>query len=197
MEIENYRNLEPKLELAKKLKTVVWIVSIAVLGLVASMRYIPKPEGIDLFFLPPFHAFLNTLAAISLLLAVWYVKKGRVSLHRKWIYFAVFCSLVFLLSYVVYHFTTPETKYGDLNGDRLLSDTEIVEAGNGRTIYLWLLLSHISLAALSFPFILMTFVLGYTNQFAKHKKMARIIFPVWLYVAITGPVVYLLLRPFY
>ena len=104
---------------------------------------------------------------------------------------------MFLLCYVVYHFTTPETKYGDLNGDGQLSPGELTEAGHARMVYLVLLLSHVLLAAVSFPFILLTFVYGFTNQFDRHRKLARIIFPVWLYVAVTGPVVYLLLRPYY
>jgi putative membrane protein len=98
---------------------------------------------------------------------------------------------------VTYHFTTPETKFGDLDGDGILSPAELAEAGTMRVVYLLILLSHIALAALSLPFILLTFVYGFTNQLAKHRRLARKVFPVWLYVAVTGPVVYLLLRPFY
>ena len=199
MEIESYRNRHPNEQLSKKLTVLVWVVSVAVLGLVVLMRQIKidLPGEISFALLPPFHAVLNTLAAISLIMAVKAIRKGRVSLHRKWIYFALGCSLLFLLSYVLYHFTTAESIYGDIDGDGSLSASEEEKAGFGRTIYLVLLLSHILLAALSLPFILMTFVYGFTNQFPKHRKLARIIYPVWLYVAVTGPVVYLLLRPYY
>ena len=183
MELDSYRNQKPKVDLARRLKVLVWITSALVLGLVASMRFFEKPERLDLGFLPPFHAVLNTLAAIGLVMAVKAIRKGRVSLHRKWIYFALGCSLVFLLSYVCYHFTTLETQYGG--------------EGLAKKIYYFILISHISLAALSFPFILLTFVYGFTNHFAQHKKLARIVYPIWLYVAVTGPVVYLLLRPYY
>ena len=107
------------------------------------------------------------------------------------------CSLLFLLSYVTYHFTTPETIYGDADRDGVLQDGERAAAGAMRAVYLVVLLSHIALAALSLPLILLTFVYGYTNQFGKHRRFAKVVFPVWLYVAVTGPVVYLLLRPFY
>ena len=185
MEIESYRNRRPNEQLSKKLTVLVWVVSVAVLGLVVLMRQvkIDLPGNISLALLPPFHAVLNTIAAISLIMAVKAIRKGRVSLHRKWIYFALGCSLIFLLSYVCYHFTTMETRYGG--------------EGWAKKIYYFILISHVSLAALSFPFILLTFVYGFTSQFAKHRKLARIIFPVWLYVAVTGPVVYLLLRPYY
>ncbi len=191
MELDSYRKLAPNVELAKRLKLLVWIVSALVLGLVAAMRPIrplflsllEKPEGLSLPFLPPFHAALNAFAAFGLVMAVRAIKKRRVSLHRKWIFFALACSSLFLISYVCYHLTTFETSFG----------------GQGwiRQVYYFVLISHIALAALSFPFILLTFVHGYTNCFAEHRKLARIVYPVWLYVAITGPVVYVMLRPYY
>ena len=185
--------------LAKKLKIVVWVITIAVLFLVALMRQVKigLPEGVSLGFLPLFHAILNSAAAISLIFAILSVKKGLIINHQRWIYAAMGCSLVFLLSYVTYHFTTPETLYGDFDKDGLLSDQERNDVGYMRVIYLIILLSHIALAAISLPFILLTFVYGFTNQFENHRRMAKKVFPVWLYVAITGPVVYLMLKPYY
>ena len=185
--------------LAKKLTILVWIVSAAVLFLVALMREvkIDLPEGVSFHLLPPFHAILNSLAALSLIMAIISIKSGNVINHQRWIYGAMSFSLIFLLSYVIYHFTTSETKYGDLNKDGVLSLEEKVTAGSMRNVYLFILLSHILLAALSLPFILLNFVYGFTNQFQKHRKLAKKVFPVWLYVAITGPVVYILLRPYY
>jgi putative membrane protein len=106
-------------------------------------------------------------------------------------------SVLFLLSYVTYHFTTPETLFGDLNHDGILNSQELSLVVNSRTPYLVLLFSHIILAALSLPFILLTFIKAYTHQFEKHKKMARYVYPIWLYVAITGPLCYFLLMPYY
>ena len=186
-------------ELLKKMKLAVWIITAAVLGLVVLMREvkIPLPEGVSLTFLPPFHALLNSLAAFSLIMALISIKKRNALVHQRWIYSAMICSFIFLLSYVAYHFTTPETLYGDLNRDGDLNESELLEAGSMREIYLFILLSHIALAAISLPFILLTFCYGFTNHFKKHKKLSRKIFPIWLYVAITGPVVYFMLMPYY
>lgn len=198
-ELQSYRSQEPDLALARKLTVWVWILSAVVLLLVGLMRQvkISLPEGVSLGFLPPIHALLNTGAALSLLLSLWAIKRGKVRLHQRWIYAAMGCSLLFLLCYVAYHFTTPETVYGDTNGDGVLSDEEQAAVGSSRWIYLCILLSHIALAALSLPFILLTFVYGYTHQAVRHRAFAVRVFPVWLYVAVTGPVVYLLLRPYY
>ncbi len=198
-EIANYYKKEVNHTLAKKLNILVWVLSITVLGIVVMMRSvkIPIPEHIDLSFLPALHAFLNTLAAFFLIGALLAIQKGKVNLHRQMIQFAIVCSLIFLLSYVTYHFTTPATIYGDLDGNGVLSDSEKQIAGNGRLVYLFILLTHIILAAVSFPFILMALMYALSNQFAKHKKLTRWVFPVWLYVAITGPLVYLLLKPYY
>ena len=106
------------------------------------------------------------------------------------------CSIVFLLSYVLYPFTTPETLYGDANKDGFLSDLEIEEVGFMRKVYLTILLSHISLAAISLPFILLTFVYGFTNQFENIASLLRE-FSQYGYMAITGPVVYIMLQPYY
>jgi putative membrane protein len=118
-------------------------------------------------------------------------------LHKSFMLTALGLSVLFLLSYVAYHFTTPETLFGDVNHDGLLDEVELGLVSGSRTPYLILLFSHISLAAISLPFILLTFIRAYTNQFDKHKMMARYVFPVWLYVAITGPVCYFLLIPYY
>ncbi len=185
--------------LARRLNRLAWLLSAMVLLLVGLMRQvkIPLPEGWDLSFLPAFHAILNTGTSLALLLALFLIKKGKVRAHKKMIYLALGLSFVFLLSYVVYHFFVPETLYGDANGDGLLAVEERAAVGSWRTVYLILLLSHVALAAITFPFILFTFVRGYTGQFDKHRRMARWVWPFWFYVAITGPLVYWMLRPYY
>ena len=198
-ELQNFRDKEANLELAKKLNLLVWVISAAVLGLVVMMQNIkiPLPEGADLSSLPGFHALLNSMAAVFLVLAIRAIKKGKVILHQKMIYAAFICSLVFLLSYVTYHITTPATLFGDANRDGLLSSAEREAVSGTRPYYLFILISHIGLAALSFPFILRTFVHAFTNQFEKHRKLSKKVFPVWLYVAVTGPIVYFFLQPYY
>lgn len=185
--------------LAKKLNRWAWIISGVVLALVLVMRRvkIPLPNGMDFSFLPPFHAMVNGVTALILLAAFIAIKNKRVELHRKLVFTALGLSLLFLLSYVAYHFTTPETIYGDFNGDGILEDEERLAVGKDRVVYLALLLSHILLAAFSLPFILLTFIRAYTQQFDAHKKMARWVFPIWFYVAATGPICYLLLLPYY
>ena len=198
-EIQTYLQREENINLGKKLTVLVWIITAAVLFLVGLMRQvkIDLPSGINLHFLPPFHAILNSVAAFSLIMAIIAIKKKLVINHQRWIYLAMTCSFLFLLSYVAYHFTNTETLYGDDNSDGIISIEEKESAGTMRIVYLGVLISHIILAALSLPFILLTFVYGFTNQFVKHRKLAKKVFPVWLYVAVTGPVVYIMLKPYY
>lgn len=191
--------MEGKLQLEKQMNTAAWIITGAVLLLVGLMRRvkIPLPDGWDFSFLPPFHATLNALTAVALLAAFYFIRQKNIQAHRRSIYVALSLSVLFLLSYVAYHFTTPEALYGDLNHDGALSVEELAAAGSSRNWYLVLLLSHISLAALVLPFILFTFIRAYTGQVERHRKMARWVFPLWLYVAVTGPLVYYMLMPYY
>lgn len=191
--------MEANLQLEKKLNVAAWIITVAVLGLVGMMRRvkITMPEGVDLGFLPPFHATLNALTAVVLLVALYFIKQKKVQQHRNAIYAAIVLSVLFLLSYVAYHFTTPETLFGDSNHDGVVSEVEKAAVSGIRPFYLVLLLSHIALAAGIFPFILFTFIRAYTNQIERHRKMARWVFPLWLYVAITGPICYFMLSPYY
>lgn len=191
--------MQQNLQLEKRLNIGAWITTAAVLLLVGLMRRvkIPLPEGWDFSFLPPFHATLNALTAVVLVAALYYIKRKNVIMHRRMIYVAIGLSVLFLLSYVAYHFTTPETLFGDTNHNGALDAAEKAAIGGLRTVYLVLLLSHITLAGLILPFILFTFIRAYTNQFDRHRKMARWVFPIWLYVAITGPICYLMLMPYY
>lgn len=187
------------LQLERKLNTGAWIVTGAVLLLVGIMRRvkIPLPEGVDLSFLAPFHASVNALTAVTLLVALYFIKQKQVAAHQRTMMVALGLSVLFLLSYVAYHFTTPETIFGDINHDGVLSAEERAAVGSTRTVYLVILLSHIVLAAVSLPFILFTFIRAYTQQFDRHRRMARWVWPIWFYVAVTGPVAYLMLMPYY
>jgi putative membrane protein len=187
------------LALAKKLNIAAWIATGVVLLLVGLMREVklPVPESLDFSFLPPIYSTLNALTAIALVIALVFIKQKKIELHRKTIYFALTCSILFLLAYVAYHFTSPATLFGDADHNGVLSELEKSAVAGIRPFYLILLLSHISLATLSLPFILFTFIRAYTNQYERHRKMARWVFPIWLYVAVTGPVCYLMLVPYY
>lgn len=174
---------KPDIALEKRLNVAAYIISAVVLLLVGLMRRYKFDLGVDFGFLPPFHASLNALTAVILLFALYFIKNKQVEKHRRAIYAAIGCSALFLLSYVLYHFTTPETRYGG--------------EGPMRTVYFFFLITHVVLAGLILPFILLTFTRAYTGQFERHKKMARWVYPFWLYVAITGPICYLMLRPYY
>ncbi len=189
--------MQPNLALAQKLNRVAYVLSVVVLLLVGLMRRVKIDLGIDFSFLPPVHAVLNGLCAVLLIAALFFIKNKQVENHRKAIYGAMACSALFLLCYVLYHFTTPEVIYGDTNGDHILDDAERTLAGSSRSVYLIVLLSHIALAAISLPFILITFIRGFTQQVDKHRSMARWVYWLWLYVAITGPICYLMLKPYY
>lgn len=191
--------METNLPLAKKLNIAAWIVTVVVLLLVGMMRRvkISLPEGWDFSFLPPFHASVNALTAVVLVLAFYFIKQKNIAAHRKAIYVAMGLSVLFLLSYVAYHFTSPEIKFGDTNLDGLVDAAEAAAVGWSRTFYLILLITHITLAGLILPFILFTFIRAYTGQIERHRKMAKWVFPLWLYVAITGPICYYMLMPYY
>ena len=183
----------------KRLKTFTWIVTGLVLVLVGLMRRvkIPLPEGVDFSFLPPFYSLLNALAAIALLASLYFIKQKNVQSHRAMNFTALGLSVLFLLCYVLYHFTTPETVFGDLNGNGTLEAAEAAAVAGVRPFYLALLFSHIILAAVSLPFILFTFIKAYTEQFEAHRKLARWVWPIWFYVCVTGPICYLMLQPYY
>ncbi|MDX1686321.1 MAG: DUF420 domain-containing protein [Saprospiraceae bacterium] len=169
--------------LLKVLDRVAIGVTVVILFIVGMMRRVKIPTDIDFSFLPPIHATVNVLAAIALLFALYYIKNKRVDLHRKSIYTALAFSALFLISYVLYHFTTEETKF--------------CKEGMIRSVYFILLISHIILAGLILPFILLAFNRAYCGFYDRHRKMAKWVYPIWLYVAISGPICYLMLRPCY
>ena len=191
--------MDANIRFERRLNVYAWIITGAILFLVGLMRRvkIDLPTGWDLSFLPPFHATVNALTAVVLLAALYFIKQKNIEAHRRAIYVAMGLSVLFLLSYVAYHFTTPETIFGDADQDGLLSDAERLAVAGERTFYLILLISHIVLAALILPFILFTFIRAYTGQYERHRKMARWVWPLWFYVAITGPVAYYMLAPYY
>lgn len=173
--------------LAKKLDRIAIALTIVVLIAVVGLRYIP-PMAEDVFpfdihILPALHAILNSLTAVSLVAAIYFIKNKNVKLHQRFIYVAMALSALFLISYVTYHFATEPTHFG---GEGMI-----------KYIYFVLLITHILAAAIILPFILFTFIRGYTMQIDAHKRIAKWTFPIWLYVAITGPVCYFMLMPYY
>ncbi len=175
--------ISPNIQLEKKLNRYAWLITIAVLLLVGMMRRVKFDTGIDFSFLPAIYSTLNALTAIVLMIALYFIKNRQIEKHRKAMNMAVISSFLFLLGYVIYHFTTEETKYG---GEGVI-----------RSVYFFLLITHVVLAAVIFPFILFTYIRAFTNQFDRHKRLAKWVYWVWLYVALTGPVIYFMLKPYY
>jgi putative membrane protein len=153
--------------------------------------------GFNTSSLPLFHAMLNSTTAILLLASLYFIKNRRVQAHRTANLTAVILSAVFLISYVIYHSTNASVKYGDLNHDGILSMEEKVRAGNMRYVYYFILSSHIILSGVIIPFVLFTFQRAFQRRFAAHKKLARITWPLWFYVAVTGVIVYIMISPYY
>ena len=169
--------------LYKRLKTISIVVSLLVCVLVVFMRSTKINLGVDFSFLPPLHALFNTIVTICLLCAFYFITNKNVNMHKNFIYGAMFFSGLFLISYVLFHFITDDINY--------------CHVGWSRIVYFILLISHIVFAAISLPFILITFSRGYTYLVEEHRKMARWVFPLWLYVAITGPLCYVMLKSCY
>lgn len=175
----------PQEALAKKLSLIAWVLSAVVILLVVVMQKVklPLPPGWSTAMLPAVHAAINAAVAVTLLAALAAIKLGNVKLHRAAMVTAMLLSILFLLSYVTYHMTSDPTRFGGV--------------GPIKVIYLSLLGTHILAAAISLPFILFTFIAAWTNRFAAHRRLARWVFPLWLYVAVTGPICYWMLRPYY
>jgi putative membrane protein len=174
---------QPDIGLEKKLNRLAWVITAVVLLLVTFMHRIHFETGIDFTFLPAVYSTMNALTALILLAGLYFIKNKQPEKHEKAMTAAVLTSFLFLLGYVVYHITNADTKF----------------LGEGwiRPVYFFLLISHIVLAAVIFPFILFTYIRAFTGQFARHKRMARWVYWLWLYVAITGPVLYLMIKPYY
>ena len=163
----------------------VWIVilSVVIPLLVAILFTVKIPNAKPLTFLPPIYASINGLTAILLIWAVVSIKNGKRSLHEKLMKTCIGLSIAFLGMYVAYHMTSDSTKFGG--------------EGTIKYIYYFILITHILLSIGVIPLVLITYVRTLAERFDKHKKIAKITFPIWLYVAITGVVVYLMISPYY
>ena len=136
-----------------------------------------------LIFLPPIYACINGCTAIVLLIALWAIKNKKIKLHEGLMKLAISLSVAFLLMYIAYHMTSDSTKFGG--------------EGPVKYVYYFILITHIILSIAVIPFVLITYVRAITQNFERHKKIAKITFPLWLYVAITGVVVYIMISPYY
>ncbi len=170
---------------ATPLKYRNWIIllSVAIPVAVAVLFMVRLPNVAPLTFLPPIYATINGLTAVLLVCALVAIKKKNSALHERLMKSAIFLSCVFLVMYVAYHMTSDPTPYGGI--------------GFMRTLYYFILVTHILLSIGIIPLVLITYVRAISKHFADHKRIARITFPIWLYIAVTGVVVYLMIAPYY
>jgi putative membrane protein len=185
----------------KGVKLTIYIATVAVCALVVvlNQKWIPHPDVFPSFIykLPMVNAFLNGTCTILLLASLWAIKNKNIQLHKKLNLTAFIFSTVFLLCYVTAHYFIPDTKYGDVDHDGIMSAAESASVSGIKPVYVIILLTHIFFAVAVLPMILMSFYYGLTDQREKHKKLTRFSYPIWLYVTVTGVVVYLMVSPFY
>lgn len=176
-----------KNKMEKNYNKWIWALSIIIPVAVALLFTIKlKDFGIDiepLTFLPPIYATINGITAILLLIAVYAIKNGNRKLHERLMKLAILCSVLFLLMYIAYHITSDSTPFGG--------------EGTIRYVYFFILISHILLSIAVIPLVLITYVKALSKRFDQHKKIAKIAFPIWLYVAVTGVIVYFMIAPYY
>lgn len=167
----------------KKYNKLIVVLSIAIPLVVAALFGIKIPNVKPLTFLPPIYASINALTTFVLVAGFWAITNKKIKLHQRLMQTAMILSVLFLAMYVAYHMTSDSTKYG---GDGVL-----------KYIYYVILITHIVLSIVVIPFVLITYVRAITQNFEKHKKIARITFPLWLYVAVSGVLVFIMISPYY
>lgn len=182
-----------------KAKWLIGIFSVVVFTVVVflgNVKFdISVPFNVHIFALA--NAVINAVIAVLLVAALVVIKQQKWVLHKRLMIAALILSILFLVSYIAHHLLAGEAHYGDINHDGITSDAEKAAVGFMRYIYFFILATHIILATLILPFILYTAYKGLTNEFAQHKKISKIIWPLWFYVAVTGPVVYWMIAPYY
>ena len=174
---------EKDYEKVKKYTPWVWTLSIAIPVVVAILFLIKIPNVEPLTFLPPVYAFINAITAIFLTIAYIAIKRKKITLHERLMKISIGLSVIFLVMYVAYHMTSDPTPYG---GEGII-----------RSVYYFILISHVILSIGIIPLVLVTYVRAISKLFVDHKKIARYTFPIWMYIAVTGVIVYLMISPYY
>jgi putative membrane protein len=173
--------------------TVIVLIAVGILGRVK----LNVDPGFDVHIFAMINAIINSIVTVLLVAALIAVKQQKYLLHKKMMLAALVLSVLFLISYICHHLLAGDTIFGDTNHDGVLSEAEKAATGALRYFYYLILLTHIPLAGLILPFILYTAYRALIAEFPKHKKLARITWPVWFYVSMTGVLVYLLISPYY
>jgi putative membrane protein len=188
--------------LAKNDKQAKWLILVFSFVVFAAVVLLGRIKlevdlGFDVHVFAKLNAFINSIVSLLLLAGLMVVKQGKYEQHKKIMIAALVLSVIFLVSYICHHLFAGETKFGDIDHDGLVSETEKALAGSKRTFYYIILATHIPLAGIILPFILFTAYRALIGEWPKHVKLARITWPIWLYVSVTGVLVYLLISPYY
>ena len=194
----NIKNSSSRAE--KRYYWIIGILSVLIPVVVALLLFMPKKMAFGsgwIQFLPHLNGTINSATSVALILGFLFIKRKKIQLHRLSMIISFCLGSVFLVSYVIYHSSTQPTTFGDLNGNGILEQHELFEIGLLRELYLFILISHIILAAIVVPFVLLAMYYGLSNKLAKHRKIVKYTFPIWLYVSISGVVVYLMISPYY
>lgn len=191
-----------QVSITKNDKKAYWLIGIFSVVVFLAVSVLTKIKlnvdlGFDVHLFAAFNAFVNATIAVLLVAALVAVKNGKYLLHKQIMMAALVLSILFLVSYIAHHLLAGEAKFGDADHDGIVSDAEKAAVGGMRTIYFIILITHIILAAIILPFILFTAYRALTAEFPLHKKLAKITWPLWFYVAVTGPIVYWMIKPFY
>ncbi|MBS1729136.1 MAG: DUF420 domain-containing protein [Bacteroidetes bacterium] len=183
----------------KKAGRLIWTFSIIIFCAVAALGnfHLNINLHFDVHIFAKINAFINTLVSLLLIAALIAVKNKKYLLHKKLMISALILSVLFLISYICHHLLAGEAKFGDMNHDGFVSNEEMAVVGKERIFYLILLATHILLAAVMLPFILFTAYRGLVSDFMRHKKLARITWPVWFYISVSGPLIYWMISPYY
>jgi len=183
----------------KKARILIILLSVIVFTIVSILGRVTVPLslGFNVHIFAKANAIINSTVAILLLCGLIAVKSKRYFLHKRIMLTSLVLSVLFLLSYICHHLFAGETKFGDIDHNGVLTDTERMNAGSARLVYYFILGTHIPLAGIVLPFILFTAYRALIGEFDKHRKLVRITWPLWFYVAVTGVIVYLMIRPYY
>lgn len=183
----------------KKAKLLIFVVSFVIFTAIVILSRVKLDVelGFDKHIFAKINAAINSLVSLLLIAGLISIKSKKRNLHKNIMLSAMFFSILFLLSYICHHLFTGDTKFGDVDHDGTTSPDEILKAGSMRMVYFLILITHIFLAAIILPFILFTAYRALISEFPKHKKLARVTWPIWLYVSVTGVVVYFLISPYY
>lgn len=192
--------LQPQIQkndkLARLLITIVSIVVFTAVVILSNVK-LEVDLGFDVHLFALANAIINSIVTVLLIAGFLAAKQRRFVLHKNIMLGAILLSVLFLVSYICHHLFAGSTRYGDTDHDGIVSEAEKAAGGNGRLIYFIILITHIPLAGIILPFVLFTAYRGLVAEFPAHRKLARITWPIWLYVSITGVLVYLMISPYY